>query len=148
MGDVGRDRFEELNVVGRGYNLGWPYFEGIVPFREDAPGDLYVSPALAFAHPGARSVTGGVFIEGDNYPAEFQNKYLIADFVLGWIQAVEVRDDGSVEASTFATGIKGISDMFYDPNSGDIFIAGLGRGSIFGDDEGLRGLYRLRYSGV
>ena len=148
LADVGRDRFEELNVVERGDNLGWPYFEGPVTFRDGVPVDqTFVAPALAFAHPAARSVTGGVFIQGDNYPEQYRNKFLIADHVVGWIQAVEVHDDGSVEASTFATGIQGITDMFYDPNSGDVFIAGLGRGTIFADGEGLLGLYRLRYVG-
>ena len=112
LGDVGRDRFEELNIVSRGDNLGWPFFEGTLPFRDGLQDETLVGPALAFAHPTARSVTGGVFIQGDNYPEEYQGKYLIADFVLGWIKAIEVHEDGTVEATDFATGIQGISDMF------------------------------------
>lgn len=148
LGDVGRDRFEELNVVNRGNNLGWPYFEGIAQFRDGVSGGPFVFPAVSLNHPTARSVTGGVFMEGDNYPAEFQDKYLMADFVVGWIRAFDVKADGSVEQIEFGSGIKGIVDMVHDPVTGDILIAGFGGGVFFDQGEALEGgLYRLRYTG-
>jgi glucose/arabinose dehydrogenase len=148
LGDVGRDRFEELNVIDRGDNLGWPYFEGTLPFRSGLQNQQLVSPAATFAHPTARSVTGGVFVEGNNFSSQHQGKYLIADYVLGWIDAFEVDAQGNVQQSTFASGIKGIVDMVHDPVSGDILIAGQGQGTVFGPNEGLSGLYRLRYTGT
>ena len=148
LGDVGRDRFEELNVINRGNNLGWPVFEGIAQFREGVTGGPFVFPAVSFSHPGARSVAGGVFVDGGNYSEEYQGKYLMADFVVGWISKFDVQSDGSVEQFEFGTGIKGIVDMVQDPLSGDIFIAGFGGGVFFDQAEALEGgLYRLRYTG-
>jgi len=148
LGDVGRDRFEELNIINKGNNLGWPWFEGVATFRDGVTDGPLVFPAATFTHPTARSVTGGVFIEGENYPAEFQGKYLIADFVVGWIKSFDIKSDGSVEETEFASGIKGVVDMVHDPVTGDILIVGFGAGTVFGDDEGLAGgLHRLRYTG-
>lgn len=143
--DVGRNRFEELNVIDGGENLGWPYFEGNVAFRSGGSVEV-VGPAVTFAHPDSRSVTGGVFYEGSNWPGQYQGRYFAADFVEGWIRSFSLDADGTVRQFAFATGIRGIVDMKFDPLTGDVLLVGRGQGSIFGD-QGLSGLYRLRFTG-
>jgi glucose/arabinose dehydrogenase len=147
IADVGRNRFEELNVSNGGENFGWPFYEGNVTFRGGGERIAQVGPAVALSHPDSRSVIGGAFVEGSTWPAELQGRYLAADFVEGWIRSFRVNDDGSLSEFNFATGIKGITDMVVDPTTGDILISGRGLGTIFGDDEGLNGLYRIRYAG-
>jgi len=148
FGDVGRDRFEELNVVDGGENFGWPYYEGTARFRTGGALATVTDPAAQFVHPQARSVIGGVFVEGDNYPESLQGKYLMADFVVGWIRTFDVQDDGSVVEANFATGLKGIVDMKFDQSTGDVLIAAFGQGTVFGSNEGfVPGIYRLSFNG-
>ena len=145
IADVGRDRIEELNISNGGENFGWPYYEGDLGYRNTQSAPSQTGPSFALSHPDARSIIGGAFV-GSTWPAVYRGGFLAADFVEGWIRVYKVASDGSITERDFATGIKGITDMEVDPVTGDILIVGRGRGSIFGDNEGLGGLYRIRLS--
>ncbi|HJT95224.1 MAG TPA: PQQ-dependent sugar dehydrogenase, partial [Mycobacterium sp.] len=83
-GDVGGDAWEELNVVTKGANYGWPNAEGV------CDGCNYVNPIYTYAHtpPPAKagSITGVMVYTGDTLGAQYQNKVFIADYTLGWIK--------------------------------------------------------------
>jgi glucose/arabinose dehydrogenase len=84
VGDVGEATWEELNVVTRGANYGWPDEEGA------CSGCEYVNPIYAYRHSlppvNAGSITSVVVYTGTKFPASYQNKVFIADYSIGWIK--------------------------------------------------------------
>jgi glucose/arabinose dehydrogenase len=84
-GDVGQNAMEEVDLVIRGGNYGWPRFEGTRTYdagkRLSNVGSL-VWPALTYSHKwnglkGA-SVTGGYFYRG-SLDSRLAGKYIFAD---------------------------------------------------------------------
>lgn len=85
-GDVGGDAFEELDIVTRGANYGWPLAEGV------CDGCAYANPIYTYPHtpPPAKagSITSVMVYTGSALPEEYRNKVFIADYTLGWIKAL------------------------------------------------------------
>ena len=103
--DVGQNRFEEVNVLARGANYGWPRFEGFAPFDQKNPSKAITLadsrktphtnttlPVLVYPHPGGSfgtspalgiSVTGGPIYRGSSIKG-LQGWYLFADWAMSW----------------------------------------------------------------
>ncbi len=81
VGDVGQNRFEEIDVVHAGDNLGWNIFEGFEPFsnRYRRDGERYVPPVLSYSHRHGVSVTGGYVYRGTRAPV-LAGTYIFGDF--------------------------------------------------------------------
>jgi putative heme-binding domain-containing protein len=81
VGDVGQDRYEEVDLVRRGENYGWNVYEGFEPFsnryRRDA--ERYVPPVFAYARKLGVSVTGG-FVYRTDPQSSFYGVYIFADY--------------------------------------------------------------------
>ena len=100
VGDVGESRWEEIDIAGRGANLGWPCYEGAAAHPtysalttcQDlyASGDPVTHPLYAYANSGGATVVGGVFYQGSSYPAELQNAFFFGDWARGTISALKV----------------------------------------------------------
>lgn len=93
-GDVGQNRYEEVNVIRRGGNYGWKIREGFHPFEPEASqtGGPLIDPVAEYFHSEGLSVTGGQVYRGTRLP-EFDGAYFYGDYVSGqvWI----VRHDGT-----------------------------------------------------
>jgi glucose/arabinose dehydrogenase len=89
VGDVGQDRVEEIDLVTRGGNYGWPLFEGTLPF--DNPGGVplsaTISPIASYTHAVGKSITGGLVYRG-NRNLTLAGSYIYGDFVSGRIWAL------------------------------------------------------------
>jgi quinoprotein glucose dehydrogenase len=89
-GDVGQDKWEEIDLIVRGGNYGWSIREGAHPFgpmgSEAQPG--LIDPIFEYSHDVGKSITGGLVYRGKNVP-ELAGKYLYADFVAGKIWALD-----------------------------------------------------------
>ena len=79
-GDVGQDKWEEVNVVVKGGNYGWSVRESFHPFKGKAT-TTYVDPLAEHDHGMAKSITGGVVYRGPL--KELDGVYLYGDFVTG-----------------------------------------------------------------
>lgn len=110
VADVGKDRWEEINRVPPGANLGWPCFEGP---RENAfdpeceptlSGEWPVTHAIfAYPHDDARGAAiGGDFVRGANFPAIYRGTYFYSDFNSATIDYLTFGADGSVTSTVFA----------------------------------------------
>jgi putative heme-binding domain-containing protein len=81
VGDVGQDRYEEVDLVVKGGNYGWNIFEGFEPFsnhyRRD--GEQYLPPVFAYGRKYGVSSTGG-FVYRANPSSSFYGVYICADF--------------------------------------------------------------------
>ncbi len=81
VGDVGQDRYEEVDIARRGENLGWNVYEGFEPFsnRYRRAGENFVPPVFAYARKFGPSVTGG-FVYRANPTSSFYGVYIFGDY--------------------------------------------------------------------
>ena len=80
-GDVGQDKFEEVDIVKKGGNYGWRVREGLHEFNENDPDPKnWVDPIIDYPHPEGLSVTGGFVYRGKAIPA-LVGKYVFADWI-------------------------------------------------------------------
>jgi glucose/arabinose dehydrogenase len=81
VGDVGQDRYEEVDIVQRGENYGWNIYEGLEPFsnRFRRVGEVYVPPVFAYGRKFGVSVTGGYVCRAPA-PSSFEGVYVFGDY--------------------------------------------------------------------
>jgi glucose/arabinose dehydrogenase len=93
-GDVGQDKWEEVDIIKKGGNYGWRIREGLHPYKTNGvPANItLIDPIIEYPHntdlgkehtPGA-SVTGGYVYRGAKIPA-LSGVYIYGDFVAGTI---------------------------------------------------------------
>ena len=98
IGDVGHDKYEEVNVVPMapgGDNFGWSDMEGPRCFHlDDCNPEDYTAPVLTYSHQAPEddpdavtglSITGGFVYRGQEIP-EIAGTYFYADWVTQWIR--------------------------------------------------------------
>lgn len=114
VADVGAGKFEEINVVARGANYGWPDVEG--PEPKNVKGVTY--PIYAYPHIAKTSsaVIGGVVYYGDAFPAAYQGKYFFGDFGQGFLRSLILSGSDSGKATDFDTGVGWMTDMVQGPD--------------------------------
>jgi glucose/arabinose dehydrogenase len=97
-GDVGQNRWEEVNVVSAGANYGWSCKEGDDTYDSSRCGaGTLTAPTFAYCHPGevvgctdaigGDSITGGHVYRGSWYSSVIAGRYLFGDFINGnlWV---------------------------------------------------------------
>jgi len=80
-GDVGQDRQEEIDIVKKGCNYGWPVMEGDSVYQKNDQRNLadLVPPVNTYSHRTGVCVIGGNFYYGNEIPG-LKNKYVFADW--------------------------------------------------------------------
>jgi glucose/arabinose dehydrogenase len=97
IGDVGQNRFEELDYTtlgaARGANFGWDAFEGFVPYREENSGTPdpggTTKPIFAYPHSrgGSCSIIGG-YVVADRHLRSLYRRYVYADLCEGQLRSL------------------------------------------------------------
>jgi glucose/arabinose dehydrogenase len=106
LGDVGQDRFEEVNRIEAGGNYGWSIMEGFECFQaQDCDRSGLIPPRATYGRDGGCSVTGGYVYRGEAMP-ELQGYYIYADFCTGNIWAVDSESDLSAPTLISASGAR------------------------------------------
>jgi glucose/arabinose dehydrogenase len=80
-GDVGEEKQEEVDVIEKGGNYGWPVKEGdsIHDNKMQINNALYAAPVNTYTHKDGICIIGGNFYYGNAIPF-LKNKYVFADF--------------------------------------------------------------------
>lgn len=80
VGDVGQDRFEEIDIVRPGENYGWNVIEGFTPFsnRYRREGAVFTPPVFSYDRRYGNSVTGGFVYRGKS--SAFDGVYICGDY--------------------------------------------------------------------
>jgi glucose/arabinose dehydrogenase len=105
LGDVGQDKWEEVDWVVKGGNYGWPIMEGTHCYDppKDCDQDGLVLPLWDHFHEnspaGSYAVVGGYVYEGSSCPG-LVGKYIYADFVIGNVFAMTYDDQGATDVET------------------------------------------------
>jgi glucose/arabinose dehydrogenase len=140
VSDVGNYDWEEINLVKKGGNYGWPYKEGPVCFFFPLPADQpkeekYTDPTcegssrfnkplhyyghLAITPDGGNAVTGGYVYRGTTYP-EMEGVYFFGDWTNGRIWALRHNHYGVSTKLMLETGQQLLS--FFEDLEGEIYV--------------------------
>uniref|UniRef100_A0A3P8SEP0 HHIP like 1 n=1 Tax=Amphiprion percula TaxID=161767 RepID=A0A3P8SEP0_AMPPE len=90
-GDVGQNKFEEIDIIERGRNYGWRAKEGFSCYDKKlcANNSLDdVLPIYAYPHKMGKSVTGGYVYRGCEYP-NLNGMYIFGDFMSGRLMSLQ-----------------------------------------------------------
>ena len=101
IGDVGQDRYEEIDVQPAtshgGENYGWHVFESNACYdpqpatRCPDPPDGFTFPVLEYTHANGCSVTGGFVYRGCALP-DLRGQYFFSDYCEGFLQTFTLLD--------------------------------------------------------
>ena len=80
-GDVGEDKEEEIDIVKKGANYGWPVMEGDSIFQKTTSENksAYTAPVSTYTHNVGICIIGGGHYYGNDIPP-LKNKYVFGDF--------------------------------------------------------------------
>jgi len=100
VGDVGGNdnstAYEEINVIERGKNYGWPLCEGPCSITG------VTGPMYSYPHAGRdAAIMGGFVYRGDAYPASYRGNYFFADYAQNWIRRLTLDATGKVVTGVF-----------------------------------------------
>ena len=144
VGDVGGERWEEINRGDPGANFGWPCLEGALPNSGDPACAAVLSGATAttpawhsYAHAdGYSAAIGGDFYTGNKYPAAYQGAYFFADHNHAALLYLPAGADSGDGAQEFATNVIAPVQISMGPD-GSLYVLSFVDGT----------LSRIRYTG-
>ena len=147
-GDVGSNKFEEINEITPGSNHGWDVGEGVLEASQQPAN--HIDPVYAYSHQVGCSVIGAEFYspERPSFPEEYHGLFFFADYCQGWIRMLNP-ESGEV-VGTFASGINRPVAFRVTPD-GDMYYLernGLGGGSMTDNTSSNNGvLWKISYTG-
>ncbi|XP_014066740.1 HHIP-like protein 1 [Salmo salar] len=90
-GDVGQNKFEEIDIIEKGRNYGWRAKEGFSCYDKKLCTNSSlddVLPIYAYPHKMGKSVTGGYVYRGCEYP-NLNGMYIFGDFMSGRMMSLQ-----------------------------------------------------------
>lgn len=117
-GDVGQNKYEEIDVIYPGLNYGWSYREGFEAYKHRESTTEFEEPIVHHTRDEAMSITGGYVYRGKRLK-ELVGAYIYGDFIMGHIW--QIRHDGvdATKPERIAKG-SGISS-FGEDRDGEIY---------------------------
>lgn len=133
LGDVGQNRWEEVNRIVAGGNYGWNLREGSHCYSGDCRRPGLIEPVAEYSHAEGCSITGGYVYRGKNIPA-LVGVYLFADYCSGNIWGLFADSSTSQGQTSYTRRLLVHTDLniasFGEDRQGEIYIIDLG-GKIF-----------------
>ncbi len=129
-GDVGQNRYEEVDIIEKGRNYGWRIMEGFACYNPSSGCDQtgLSLPIVEYGRDQGASITGGHVYRGTSVP-ELEGKYIYADFVTGRIWGLTYRGPGDFENELLLASTENIASFGVD-EVGELYICSFG-GGIF-----------------
>jgi glucose/arabinose dehydrogenase len=125
IGDVGQERWEEVNVIPLdqgGANLGWAYREGSKCFSNpECEETESVLPVVEYPHAEGCSITGGTVYRGDAIP-ELNGVYFYSDWCQGWIRSFRYVDGEAADLQGWPDLDPGQVNTFGTDGFGELYI--------------------------
>jgi glucose/arabinose dehydrogenase len=129
-GDVGQNRYEEVDIIEKGKNYGWRIMEGVSCYNPSSGCDQsgLTKPIIEYGRDQGASITGGHVYRGSSVP-ELQGQYIYADFVTGRIWGLKYNGPGDIENTLLLASNENVSSFGVD-EAGELYICSFG-GGIF-----------------
>jgi len=110
-GDVGQNKYEEVNIIEKGKNYGWRIMEGVHCFNPETNCDQtdLVLPITEYDRSEGSSVTGGYVYRGKNI-LDLAGKYIFADW-RGVLFALTEQSDKTWKRAQLQTDIKDFKNL-------------------------------------
>lgn len=130
LGDVGQNRFEEINLIVNGGNYGWDCYEASTPYELTGcpAANQLIFPVAEYGRTEGVSVTGGYAYRGNAIPA-LQGVYLFGDFGSGTIWGLFPQGGNVYSRQVMANAGFSISS-FGQANDGELYVVDYG-GRLF-----------------
>ena len=124
VGDVGWGSFEEVNIVTRGANYGWPITEGAACVTSGCNRAGLTDPVYAVPRDDGQAITGGFVYRGAQ-TTDLAGQYIFGDFASKMFGAVVAGSTpGSYSARTLIQPYSGSSvnvSAFGEASDGELF---------------------------
>ncbi len=132
IGDVGQDRWEEIDYLKRGTlpgtNFGWSYYEGDHIYKpQPIDRSRLVFPVFEYSHAVGCAVIGGYVYRGSAIPA-LRGWYLFGDYCSGRVW-MKQGPHGAVRIASISGRVRSISSFGQDAAS-NLYIVSLS-GSVY-----------------
>jgi uncharacterized repeat protein (TIGR03806 family) len=131
-GDVGQNRWEEIDLIEKGKNYGWNIMEGFHCYSPSSGCDTtnLTLPVIEYEHIGGtgRSVTGGYVYRGSRLERLY-GIYLYGDYVVRTIWGLRYEDGKIVDHKVIAQSPVSISS-FGEDEEGEVYVVGY-NGNIY-----------------
>lgn len=122
VGDVGQHEEEEIDVIVRGANYGWPMYEGTVHHEERGePASAVQEPLYAYDHDDGCAIIGGPVYRGSALP-DISGRYVFGDLCSDRIWTLD--DEGKRERLVSVEGP--LTSIAADTN-GELYFLQLGQ---------------------
>ena len=130
LGDVGQVAHEEIDIIQKGGNYGWPIFEGMFDYNNPSqlPPSAFMGPIIDHGRNDARSIIGGYVYRGSRL-SELRGSYIYGDYATGKIWAL-VEEQGVLKSNQEIAQVGAISS-FGEAQDGELFILSYGSGTIW-----------------
>lgn len=136
VADVGQDRFEEVDLVHAGDNLGWSVREATHCLQQsgDCARAGFVEPIFEYGREAGSCVSGGYVYAGSAVP-ELRDHYVFGDFVTGAVWAMKLPgpylpQTGLAEARLLGNWPYLISSFGRD-ETGEMYLLDYSSGKVF-----------------
>jgi uncharacterized repeat protein (TIGR03806 family) len=132
VGDIGQNAREEVDVVTRGGNYGWPVYEGTGAFRNPSgfPASAFKGPVVEYPASTGRSVIGGYVYRGDRYPA-MRGAYFYADYVSDRVWALRRNAAGTANEWVREIATAPSPSSFGEDAAGELYVCSHSDGKIY-----------------
>lgn len=128
-GDVGQDKWEEVDILEKGKNYGWSAREGMHDFKPEQANGPLTEPIKEYDHRVGNSITGGYVYRGKAMPS-LDGIYLYADYTSGTIWGLKWENGKATLDATLMDAPVHISS-FGEDKDGELYICDHSGGRIF-----------------
>jgi glucose/arabinose dehydrogenase len=128
VGDVGQDRWEEIDVIHKGGNYGWNFREGTHPFKGDPGSRVLVDPVLDYGRKDGFCVTGGYVYRGKGISSLY-GSYIYGDYGSKRVWSLPAAHPRMADRKEIARCEQAISSFGQD-EEGEIYVVGYG-GTVY-----------------